>query len=366
MFEPKITFTSEITSALQRIDNIRDLIRLIPIMPPFISELRRTALIDTVHYSTKIEGNLLTREDVERILDGHRAAGSQKDKQELFNLQKAMEFVDEIASNESIRPDEEIIKQINALILRDIPDAKTPGAYRTGHNYIQDNRTGEIIFIPPIPWDVPNLVREFSTWLIQSSTGLSPILQAGVAHLELVAIHPFWDGNGRTARALASMLMFKRGYKMRRLFSWEGHVGRNTETYHEAIRASLGEKYGGEVNLTPWLEYFCRSIASSLEALRSDLKSMRRYWEDGYRLGAKLGLNLYQMQAFYYASRLGSVRTLEYVQATGVSRATAVRHLKNLIDIGLLKPVGKGRVVKYILSDDVQQMLAEKKHTERE
>ena len=96
-FQPQVTFTIEITKNLGRIDKIRDLIRLVPILPNWEVELRRTALVNTVHYSTKIEGNALSLNNVQKLLSGRKARGSDKDKQEVFNLQRAIEFVDEVA-----------------------------------------------------------------------------------------------------------------------------------------------------------------------------------------------------------------------------------------------------------------------------
>jgi Fic family protein len=366
MFQPQITFTIEINRNLERIDRIRELINLVPIIPYWEAEIQRTALVNTVHYSTKIEGNTLNLEDVKKLLSGRKVRGTDKDKQEVANLQRVMEFVNDVAMNRDTILSENLIKQFNSYILRDIPGLQNIGEYRTGQNYIQNNVTGEIIFTPPIAWDVPGLMHDFVAWFSSGRLGLSPILQAGIGHLELVAIHPFWDGNGRTARALSTFIMYRGGYQLRRLFSWEECVGSNTELYHQAIRASLGERYGQQYNATPWLEYFTGAIAESLEKLRDHVVKLKQHMEEGYALGASLGLKHYQMQALFYIGFMGGVTTHTYVESTGVSRATAVRHLKQLLDLGLLQRVGKGRGAKYVFSDTVQKkfeakMVAKKK-----
>ena len=276
MFQPQITFTIEMNRNLERIDKIRELINLVPIIPYWEAELQRTALVNTVHYSTKIEGNTLSLENVEKLLSGRKAQGSNKDKQEVANLQRVMEFANEVAMNRDIVLSENLIKQFNTDILRDIPDSRTIGEYRTGQNYIQNKATGEIIFTPPVAWDVPELMHDFVLWFSSGQRGLSPILQAGVGHLELAAIHPFWDGNGRTARALSTFIMYRGGYNLRRLFSWEECVGRNMESYHQAIKASLGDRYGRQYNATPWLEYFTGAIAESLEKLRDKIEKLKQ------------------------------------------------------------------------------------------
>ena len=364
MFEPRIPFTSSITGDLQRIESIRNLINLIPIMPHWESELRRTALINTVHYSTKIEGNILNREGVERLLAGHRVAGSEKDKQEVANLKQVMDFVHDISLDPSLPLSERLIKQINTYVLRDVPGASNIGDYRTGQNYIVDNKTGTVIFTPPPFMDVPKSMGELVEWLNQSKLGLSPILQAGVTHLELAAIHPFWDGNGRTARALATLILYRGGYELRRLFSWEEYVGTHIETYHQAIKKSCGDRYGDKYDLTPWLEYFCSTIANSLEKLRNHLEERKKYWDEGYTLGAKFSLKPYQIQALYYVFHFGDVTTSTYIQATGVSRATAVRHLAKLVNMGSLKVSGKGRAAKYVLGPVPKTIIEEEGNAE--
>ena len=355
MFQPQITFTIEINRNLERIDKIRELINLVPILPYWEAELQRTALVNTVHYSTKIEGNTLSLENVEKLLSNRKAQGSNKDKQEVANLQRVMEFVNEVAMNRDIVLSENLIKQFNTDILRDIPDSRTIGEYRTGQNYIQNNITGEIMFTPPTAWDVPGLMHDFVEWFSSGQLGLSPVLQAGIGHLELVAIHPFWDGNGRTARALSTFIMYRGGYQLRRLFSWEECVGSNTESYHQAIRASLGDRYGQQYNATPWLEYFTGAIAESLEKLRDKIEKLKLHMEEGYALGASLGLKPYQMQALLYIRLMGCVTTSTYMESTGVSRATAVRQLTKLVDLDLLRRDGKGRGVKYVFSNTVQK-----------
>jgi len=359
MFQPQITFTIEMNRNLERIDKIRELINLVPIIHHWEAEIQRTALVNTVHYSTKIEGNTLNLEDVEKLLSGRKAKGSDKDKQEVTNLQRVMEFVNDVAMNRDTVLSENLIKQFNSYILRDIPGFQTIGEYRTGQNYIQNNVTGEIIFTPPTAWDVPGFMHDFVEWFSSGRLSLSPVLQAGIGHLELVAIHPFWDGNGRTARALSTFIMYRGGYQLRRLFSWEECVGSNTELYHQAIRASLGDRYGQQYNATPWLEYFTGTIAESLEKLRGKIENLKRHMEEGYALGESLGLKPYQMQVLLYIRLMGGVTTSTYMESTGVSRATAVRQLKQLLDIDLLQRVGRGRCVKYVFSNAVQKLEAE-------
>ena len=121
MFQPQITFTIEINRNLGRINLIRELINLVPIIPHWEAEIQRTALVNTVHYSTKIEGNTLNLEDVEKLLSGRKAKGSEKDKQEVTNLQRVMEFVNDVAMNRDTVLSENLIKQFNSYILRDIP-----------------------------------------------------------------------------------------------------------------------------------------------------------------------------------------------------------------------------------------------------
>lgn len=355
MFQPQIQFTHTIAGNLETVEEIRRLINSIPVLPSWEMRIRRDALVNTVFSTAAIEGNRLTRRQVERIFAGQKVAADEKDTVEIRNLIPLMNHLYHLA-HEAVQIDEGLIRDINKRILQGVPGAEvaTPGEYRKGQNYVQERPTGRIIYTPPNQGDVPALMSQFAKWLQLDYPGMSPILKAGIAHLEFVAIHPFWDGNGRTARAVATYLMYRTGYHFRRFHSWETYLNADVTAYSSAIGASLGDHYYHRPrDYTAWLEYFTNGLATTLSALRREIEALRRAWDTAYDAGSKLGFDQSQVQALAFASYYGAVTTDIYRQALQVSRATAYRHLKELEEAGLLRKIGRGRACHYVPVDSI-------------
>jgi len=349
MYQPNVRITDNLQHSLYEVEEIIKLLRTIPILPIVEERMQREALVETVHYSARIEGNPLDIRTVKRLLEqGPSEVPLDRPEQELKNLSNAMDFIRHIADQTDVPIDEAVIQQIHAHIVRGIPDQGPPGVYKTKQNAIVSRTTRERIFLPSSPSDTAKLMEELGTWLSQSPLAFHSILAAGMAHLELVAIHPFNDGNGRVARALADLILYRYGYKFRYLFSWVRQVGINMSTYHRKLSEVLGPKYGANVDPTTWLEYFAESIAKSLSAKRPYLIDMRDMFIKNYNRGAEIGLSKDQVEAWIFAELFGSVTAGEYLNAKRLSRSTVVKRLKELAELGLLRIVGKGRGVRYV------------------
>ena len=348
MFQPQVQFTHNMADGLRRIEEMRRLINTLSVLPHWELSIRREALVNTVHSTTAIEGNRLSREQVERMVDGGRPSADAKDTVEVRNLIALMKDLYRLAK-EDVPADERLIREMNRRVLDGVPPVTlNPGEYRRGQNYVQDSLTGGVVYTPPDQGDVPDLMSRLSDWLKLEQTGLTPILKAGVAHLELVAIHPFWDGNGRVGRALATYVMYSTGYDFRRFHSWETYLNADVRAYTSAIAASVGGDYHGPRNYTPWLEYFTQALAVTLEDLRQEIESLRHAWDAAYAAASRLGLDQTQVQALMQAAFYGRVSTDVYREAVGVSRATAFRHLRELEGTGLLMRRGRGRATHYV------------------
>lgn len=350
MFQPQVQFTHSMARNLEKVEEMRRLIETIPVLPYWELAIRRDALVNTVHSTAAIEGNRLNRLEVERIIDAGRASAADRDSIEIKNLAYTMQELYGLAM-EGVPADERLIRQMNRWVVEGVPawETLTPGEYRKGQNYVQEAASGRTIYTPPNAGDVPELMAQLSDWCKFGQSGLSPVLKAGVAHLELVAIHPFWDGNGRTARALATYTMYLGGYHFRRFHSWETYLNADVRAYSSVIAASVGDNYYHTPrDYTPWLEYFTEALASTLEELRSEIEHLRFAWDAAYEAAARLGLDQAQVQALVHATYYGSVATESYGEAAGVSRATAYRHLRDLEQAGLLERVGRGRSTHYV------------------
>ena len=348
MYEPNIRTTEKLIKSLNGIEDIRDLLATVPILPIVEEPIQRQALVETVYYTARIEGNPLDIRVAQRFYERQTSRPKADSEQEYANLYKAMDFIRYIADEHDTPIDEEVIKQIHTSIVRDIPGQGSPGVYKMKPNAIVDDRTGARLFLPPSPNDTPRLMSGLSAWLSQKRLAVHPVITAAIAHLELVAIHPFDNGNGRTARALADLILWRYGYTFRHLFSWVRQVGIDMDTYHQKLREALGPEYGANADPTVWLEYFVESIEKSLVELRPALQKMREAFIEAYNRGTKEGLSSDQIEALVFADTNGSVTTAEYMRTKKLSRSTVVKRLNELVKLGFLRVEGKGRSVRYL------------------
>jgi Fic family protein len=150
-------------------------------------------------------------------------------------------------------------------------NAAAPGEYRRVQNYVANSVTRKVIYTPPPPLQVPPLMAGFVSWL-KAEQEVHPILVAGVAQFQLVHIHPFLDGNGRTARLLSMLCLYRKGYDFKRLFTLSEYYDRDRSSYYRAIQ-SVREQ---ELDLTDWLEFFTLGLSSQLAEVQEKGESLIR------------------------------------------------------------------------------------------
>ncbi|PKP55855.1 MAG: hypothetical protein CVT89_07420, partial [Candidatus Altiarchaeales archaeon HGW-Altiarchaeales-2] len=178
---------------------------------------------------------------------------------------------------------------------------------------------------------------------------ISPIIIAGVTHYEFVSIHPFLDGNGRTARAIATLILYKLGYDTKRLFSLEEHYDLNLAGYYSALQSAQKNRDSEREELTLWLEYFAEGIANELTRIEKQILDISRDKALKDKLG-QLELNERQMDAVAYLQKKGKISRSEYVKLTQCSPKTAYNDLQEMLNKKLIIQEGGGKYTYYILS----------------
>jgi Fic family protein len=276
LWQPRYTMTPAVVRALLEIEAAQAVVDHTPFPPAVAEELRRRARIRSTHYSTRIEGNRLTLAEAEEVLSGQRTRfhGRERDVGEVRNYWQALLRVEEWAARKAPLT-EELIQRLHALVERG-PRAR-PTPYREGQNVIRDSETGAIVYLPPEARDVPDLMAGLVSWVEREREILPVSLIAGLAHYQFVAIHPYFDGNGRTARLLATFLLHRGGYGLNGFFSLEEYHARDLAAYYGSLAAHPHHNYyegRAEADLTPWLEYFLKVLAAvfgtaSKEALQA-------------------------------------------------------------------------------------------------
>ncbi len=351
MYVPKYSLTFEINYRLEEIERIKYRIERQLIMPKHEEWLRREAFIRTAYSSTMVENATISEEEMEKAVKPYPSADISKERVDVVNYARSLEFVDYLSDiTDTGIPvlNEGTILQIHWLLMNGIHDTHIlPGKYRTTSNWIEDQDVK--VYEPPSHIDIPMLMREFSEWLM-SKEHPSPIISAGIAHLHLVAVHPFVDGNGRTARLLATLILQKSGYSFRKLLSLDAYYQRKRDEYINALRNSLGKNYNPEYESTKWLDFFTMSIVLQAGMLEDRLTDWRIAVEKIHEAWAKTGLNDRQMDGIIYANRMGYLTRKYYAEIANISLITASRDISMMVKAGLLKPEGKARNLRYILS----------------
>ena len=257
---PVFTITNAVTSALTRIERARGFLQAARLSDDWLSGMQQRALVLEAHYSTHIEGTHLTLDQSEKLLAGEALGDvDPDDARELLNYREAFDLVAAyLGSGEPIT--EGLLREIHKRLVQNVRgNAGSPGEYRHIQNYVANSLTKEIIYTPPSPLDVPALMAELVSWL-GADTGIHPVLVAAIAQFQLVHIHPFVDGNGRTARLLSTLCLYRSGYDFKRLFTISEYYDRNRTAYYRALQTVREQN----LDLTGWLEYFTEGLATQL------------------------------------------------------------------------------------------------------
>jgi Fic family protein len=275
-FNPNFTITPKITKALMRIEALKDSIKGLPITPSIMQTLRETARLQSVHYSTQIEGNCLTKKEVEQVVKGVNEVGRPRDENEVKGYYAALEWLE---TNVSKTITETIIKTIHALVEGGGTKSVKPSSYRDAQNVIRDSSTGGIVYLPPEAKDVPLMMSDLVDWINKNSADLPIPLVAALAHYQFATIHPYYDGNGRTARLLATLVLYQGGYDLKGLYSLEEYYARDLAGYYRAISRGNNHNYyfGRETaDITPWLEYFVLGMQDALSHVQKRLAEAQK------------------------------------------------------------------------------------------
>ena len=332
------------TGNLTRIERARGFLDAAKLSDEWISGMQQRALVLEAHHTTHIEGTHLTLDQSERLLTGETPPGVEADDaKEVINYRKAFDLVaDYLGSGDPIT--EGLVREIHNRLVRGVRgNAAAPGEYRPVQNYVANSVTKEVIYTPPPAQKVAPLMAEFVFWL-NSEQEVHPILVAGVAQLQLVHIHPFLDGNGRTARLLSMLCLYRKGYDFKRLFTLSEYYDRDRASYYRAIQ-SVRER---DLDLTEWLEYFTIGLRSQLAEVQEKGESLIRLdvLTNAHKLSAR------QRVALELAANRSEFRMEDFeASCPGIHRRSLQRDLRALIEKQLIVAEGATNRLIYRVAD---------------
>jgi Fic family protein len=273
-FAPAFTITPAIAQGLMRIEGIRQAIEALPITPRVLANLRETARLFSTHYSTMIEGNLLTREQVAKVIaENQHFPGRERDQDEVRGYYAALDEVERL-SNSRAELNETAVRKLHALVMGSGRARVKPTPYRDGQNVIRDGATGGIVYMPPQAADVPILMSDLVAW-ITTNDDLPLPLKAAVAHYQFATVHPYYDGNGRTARLLTTLILRLGGYGLKGLYSLEEYYARDLSAYYKALTVGPSHNYylgRAGADITGWVAYFIEGMAASFGKVHAQAK----------------------------------------------------------------------------------------------
>lgn len=269
-FDPIFTITPATATALMRIEAVKQAFASLPLTPQMLAHLRETARLFSTHYSTMIEGNRLTQEQVANVIEkGQHFPGRERDQSEVKGYYAALDEVEHIAKRGSPIT-EATIQKLHALVVGGGITQVKPTPYRDGQNVIRDSRSQGIVYMPPEAKDVPGLMKQLVAWISRKDDLPIPV-RAGLAHYQFATIHPYYDGNGRTARLLTTLILHLNSYGLKGLYALEEYYARNLNAYYEALTVGSSHNYylgRAEADVTKWIVYFIEGMAEAFEKVR--------------------------------------------------------------------------------------------------
>ena len=342
-FKPNFSITSKLANSLTEIAVCRQKILALKVLPQREISLIKSARLRMIHSSTAIEGNLLGLKEVEAVLAGKAVTNVPRDDiTEVQNYEQVLRFIDSLDKKLRVDWGKTVLK-IHQLTTDKLLPKKDSGHYRTGPVYIIQRPLNKIIYTAPDFKQVPDLMKDLYSWLEAEATKtLSPVITAAITHHQFVTIHPFIDGNGRTARAWATLVLYNRGWDIKKLFALEDYYNLDRGSYYEAIREVRKEK-----NFTSWLEYFAQGF---LQELMQGLEKMELFSLET-NTKEPVYLTKRQREILEFMAINHKIFRSDAVDIASVSPKTAYRELEFLNQKGLIKRKGRGPTSHYVLAE---------------
>jgi len=342
MYKPLYTITNNLLSNIAEIEAAKQIINNAPLVPAWERRFREEARERTIHFSTKIEGNKLDYKEARKVIKGnHIKTFRRRDIQEIINYREVIEYISSLKNQKVTK---KLLLEIHKKVMKNILPLSELGKFRTCEEALLDSDTYEVVFEPVEAEYIESEIEELLYWISKRSNNVHPVIRAGVLLCELVRVHPFTDGNGRTSRILATLCLYFDGYDIKRFFSLEEYYDQDLSMYYDALESieDTGE-------LTKWLEYFTHGLAVELKRIKSKILDISRDIKMRKDIG-QVALNERQIKIINFIMENQKIRNQDWQELfPDVSDDTILRDMKDLIDKGVVKKQGRTKAARYIL-----------------
>lgn len=352
MYSPVYTITNKILKDIGAIEAAKEVVDNAPLVPYFEKKFKSEAILRTVHHGTHIEGNDLTLSQTKQVLEGESITARERDIQEVINYRQATALLEEFTTKRGGYDVSMLLDIYRETVKKIVPEEKL--GIRKTQVIVREEGTGKIVFQPPPAVRVEYLLEDFFEWLNSAdSRQVHPILVAGIVHYVLVAIHAFVEGNGRSSRAMATLVLLREGYDIKQLFSLEEHFDNDLRGYYDALgQVDRSAEEINERDLTAWLEYFTHSVATEFTKIKDQIRKLSIDSKLKLKIGQQIALSERQIKLIEYLSEFHSAGMKELRSILPmVSEDTILRDVKNLLDNKIIKKKGSTKAARYFLTN---------------
>src|SRR4051812_10660124 len=309
----------------------------------WIGSLRRQVRATSITGSTSIEGFSVNSEEALELAES-RAADDDENRQAVACYARAMDHVGTMAVDPAFRWHDRVILDLHfdaCYFQRD----KDPGLWRKGPIGVT-GADGALEYRGPDAEEVPALMAEVVAWLQKGEPRVDEVVRAAMAHLNVISVHPFRDGNGRISRIVQSLVLAREGARSPEFFSIEEYLGNHTQDYYAALREVQAGSYQPKRDATSWLEFCVNAHIVQARQRLTQVEQAAERWSkletlvDNRGWPDRLVVGLEQSLA-------GRTDRTRYGKEAGVSSVTASGDLRRLVDAGLLQQQGRGPSTSY-------------------
>ena len=350
----KVTLNNEILKYITEIDKNRYKLSTVKLTRTVVNKLRKNSKKKSSYASTKIEGNPLSQKQVDEVIENDERKHYLKPEQEVRNYFLALNYLEEKAKKKekfSIK----LILDVQKFVEKGASKEKIGlrGQMPPGILFaVYDSQSGNPDYIPPEYVDIPELLEELVNYV--NTTDDHPLIVAAVVHYQIVTIHPFEDGNGRTARLLSGYILDINGYGFNGIGSLEEYFAYDVEEYYDSIQMGLPALYYSGRDNPPhpeiWINYFIRMVL-----LYSSKVCELSESESGEEIDGSLSYlksREKELLLFLIKSYKREFTPIEVSKEFGVTNKTIINRLSTLVKNGFVVPnIVKERVRSYELSD---------------
>lgn len=344
-------YTNRIVNDLLKINQAKEVVDLLELPVSIEEEIKKESIAKRVHYSTKIEGNNLNLNEVKEILENNKES-HERNVLEVRNYYNALMYLNKEAENNKTITEDLILKVHNLVSGKHLT---YKNSYRKDQNVVADSVTGTIVYMPPEAKDVENLIKQMIKEFNSKDREDIPIpIKAGILAYEFVTIHPFWDGNGRCSRLLATYILKAYNYDLKGFYVMEEFYDKNIDEYYNSLQMGLHHNFyfgRNEADITEWLEYFISIMANTFETVGNRVKEI--YKNSKQEMNIIDTLDKRERWVANYIVTNNKIKAKDIANHFKINLDTANNWIKKWIEKDFLKRLDSKQIrnVDYILTD---------------